>query len=202
MIVYFDIDSTVFTTDLFKKTRIDPALSELLAVPVEVITKIEKQYFTGLTKGTDFKYQEYVAFLAEKVTSSNQVTVAQLITLFENPALYTDMLYPDVVPIFSELKLRGIPMGVYSEGFEDKLVFTDILEYFEPEHIHISRRKKTPEVLSKLEFEAIIVDDKLEYLTGLPEVITPLMINRQTEETVTEGVKIIHSLEEIVAYLS
>ena len=57
-------------------------------------------------------------------------------------------------------------------------------------------------MLSKLEFEAIIVDDKLEYLTGLPEVITPLMINRQTEETVTEGVKIIHSLEEIVAYLS
>jgi len=206
MIVYFDIDSTVFTTHLFKKTRVDPQLSELLAVPVEVITETEKQYFTGLEKGTDFKYQEYASFLSQRVDSTNHVSEMQIIDLFENPALYTDMLYPDVLPILSELKLRGIPMGVYSEGFEDfqknKLVFTGIFEYFEPEYVHISRRKKTPEVLARLEIDAILVDDKLEYLTGLPESSIPLMINRDSEEKTMDGVKIIHSLEEIVHYVS
>lgn len=205
MLVYFDIDSTVFTTHLFKKTRVNPQLVELLGVSLEKLTEVDTRYFGSLEKGTDFNYHEYTAFLFDAFSTVGGVaSAAELEALFENPAMYEGMIYPDVLPILHELKQLGHSLGVYSEGFDDfqrhKLVHTGIIDFFDQDRIHIARRKKTPEVITQLDVLSIVIDDKLEYLQGLPEGITPLLIQRELEGE-DAPVQKIQSLEEIVRFL-
>lgn len=205
MLVYFDIDSTVFTTHLFKKTRVNPQLVELLGVSLEKLTEVDTRYFGSLEKGTDFNYHEYTAFLFDAFSTVGGVaSAAELEALFENPVMYEGMIYPDVLPVLQELKQLGHTLGVYSEGFEDfqrhKLVHTGILPFFDQDRIHISRRKKSPEVIAQLDVNSIVVDDKLEYLVELPKGMTPLMIQREPDATPVPVQKI-QSLEEIVRFL-
>ena len=205
MIVYFDIDSTVFTTHLFKKTRVNPRLVELLGVSFEKLAEVDKKYFGSLEKGTDFNYHEYASFLFEAFSTVGGVaSTTELEALFENPSMYKDMIYPDVLPILRQLRELGNTLGIYSEGFDDfqrnKIVHTGIVSFFDEDRVHISRRKKTPEVIALLDANSIVVDDKLEYLVGLPEGMTPLMIQREPDAT-PAPVQKIQSLEEIVRFL-
>lgn len=205
LVIYFDIDFTVFTTHLFKKTRIDPQLAELFQVPLAQISQVERTYFQGLEKSTDFNYQEYSQFLAEQfLDKDNEVSSAEVEAFFENPQMYQDMLYPDVLPTLHDLRQRGCILGIYSEGFEDfqkkKIEYTGIRDFFDPAYVHIARRKKKPAVVSQLQVPSVLIDDKPEYLEGLPQGITPLLIQRETASE-SSTAHVIHSLEEIVRFL-
>ncbi|MCA9369016.1 MAG: hypothetical protein H6773_04200 [Pseudomonadales bacterium] len=202
MLVYFDIDSTVFTTHLFKKTRIDPQLEELLGVPLEEIQQTENEYFGNLEKSTDFQYQAFASFLATTYAHVGGTAPEHVIQgLFEKPELYRDMLFSDVMPLVRELSDRGIQMGVYSEGYTDfqtnKITFTGLSDYLEPSEIVIARRKQAPEVLAKLSQPSIVIDDKVEYLETLPIEVGGVWINRKTEEN-HPIFATIHSLEEVL----
>ncbi len=205
MTIYFDIDSTLFTTNLFKKTKIDPQLEELLGVSLETLQESEKAYFTGLEKGTDFDFHNYCAFIAEKFNDvGGSASKEQLEKLFEDQALYEGMVYPDVFPTLQLLQDRGDSIGIFSEGHTDfqtnKITFTGVMTFADPTKVHIARRKLEPEVLSKLEAGAIVIDDKIEYLENLPETLTPVWINRTSEEK-HSTIATIKSLEEITQFL-
>lgn len=207
MLIYFDIDSTVFTTHLFKQTRITPHMAELLGVRVETLLEVEKDYFRNLEKSTDFKYQDYCSFMAEAfVTVGGVASTSKLIELFETPALYEGMVYPDVIPTLQMLTDRGDTLGIYSEGFSDfqghKITDTGLLPFFSSTHIHIARRKSEEQVLSQLESGSLLIDDKIEYLQALPEGITGLLIVRDPEKkAVDSGFEVVSSLEEIARFL-
>ena len=199
MTIYFDIDSTVFMTKMFTKTRIDPAVQEILGISVEQLAEINDRYYATLTKGTDFNFNEYARFISE-----DSATVEAITRLFTEKKLYKGMVYPDVEPILQLLKDRGDTIGIYSEGFQDyqmyKLQHTEILPFFDANHMHIARRKQTDEVVAKLEDGALIIDDKLEYLQTVPESCTPLWIQRNENEGVPT-IATIRSLEEIERFL-
>ena len=207
MIVYFDIDSTLFTTALFMKTRINEQLVEVLGVSSEQLQQASDAYYQTIEKGTDFNYHDYAAFLADYFSDvGGRGNVAQIEGLFETQSLYEGMVYPEVASVLQTLRERGVVMGIYSEGFTDlqtnKLQYTGILEYFDSNHIHMSRRKKQIEVLQKLETPSLFIDDKLEYLQDLPDGIKPILIDRESTQTQThEGVVSIQSLEEIFNFL-
>lgn len=205
MFVYFDIDSTLFTTALFKKTRLDEHLVEVLGVLPEQLQQLHDAYYQTIEKGTDFNYHEYARFMAKHLDHSNLVDVErQVVELFETKSVYENMIYPEVISVLESLRERGIPMGIYSEGFTDfqtnKIRFTGIFDYFDPTLVHVARRKKQLEVIQKLQTPALIVDDKQEYLTDLPDGITPIWINRTSKE-VHQTIHTVHSLEEVVKLL-
>lgn len=204
MVLYFDIDSTLFTTNMFKKSRVEPRLLELFGVSEAVFAQADAAYFATLKKGTDFNYHEYAAFLVGAF-SELQVSTLKVAALFELEELYKGMVYPEVVSLLTELKTRGYKLGIYSEGFNDfqnyKLEFTGIKNFFSPAHIHISRRKSEPKVVASLEKESLVIDDKPEYLLTLPEEIISVWINRDSKE-VHQTLTTIHTLSELLVHLT
>jgi len=201
MTIYFDIDSTLFTTGVFMQTKIFSAIEALLGVSNKELQQANPGYFDSLEKGTDFNFKEYSAFLAATFgKGERQVLEKEITSFFLDRKRYAGMVYPEVVETLQLLSQKGHTLGIFSEGFTNfqtnKISFADLLPFFDPNKIHISRRKMQLEVLSLLDKNAVIVDDKTEYLVGLDQTITPLWINRYSTEK-HPTIKTIHSLAEM-----
>lgn len=179
MVIYFDIDSTLFNTPQFAHRYLRPQLLQVLRFSEASLLTAEKTYRDSLQKPTDFNFEEYCTVLAK----AGGTPTEQLLALFASRELYIHCLYPEVLEVLEELQKRECSLGIYSEGFtqfqQRKLEYTGIAGYFIPELVYVARRKLDPQVVEVLQPGSLVVDDNLEYIDGLlSSKATPVWINR------------------------
>ncbi len=199
MVLYFDIDSTLFDTPRFAHQLLRPQLLDCLQVAEEELRQREQTYKDTLTKTTDFLFPDYCRALASGSIEKEQ----QLLELYSNRELYQQCLYPEVIEVLTQLQQQKRVLGIYSEGFTEfqlkKLDCTDITVFFSPSHMHIARRKLDAAVVSQLKPGSIVIDDNLEYIEGLQNTpVHPVWINRVDDE-VHSWARTIHTLTEVLA---
>ncbi len=184
MIVYFDVDYTLFNNGRFRELM-DPALARVAGVEVSQLQAASLAYSQSLDSFTDFEPDAYVTSLATAfhLDSDHQ---AQLKSTFWSAEIFAASLFDDVKPALTRLNERGVRLGIFSEAIESwqqkKLELLGIKSFFEQNLMLIERRKETPEAVTKLESGSWIVDDKPSVVTLLAEqpALHPVWLHRST----------------------
>ncbi len=194
--ILFDIDLTLFDADLFR-LNVYPRLAETIKISLPEFNGTLAAYTNALEKSSDFLPNRFLRHIAK----DHSFPFQQLYNTFFNPQNFINALYPDTVPGLQKL-FPGRSLGIYSEGYREfqttKLRLSGILDYFNPDLMHIHRRKIDPAVLNCLPNDSVIVDDRPEMISGLIPYpnITPVWLNRKDDAT-HPTVKTIHSLTEL-----
>lgn len=179
-VLYFDIDFTLLNTEVLMHTFHRKHILALLAVSDEQLAEAEAAYHQTLEKSTDFDPRAFTQLLAQRFGTDAD----KLLAVFADPKANRESLYPETRAEIAYWHIRGFRLGVYSEGLLDfqmhKLTDSGMLPFFEPELIHIARRKLAPDVVAGLEPGGYVIDDNLEYIDGLAgTAVTPVWINRK-----------------------
>lgn len=183
MIVYFDVDYTLFNNGRFRELM-EPAMARVAGVEVSQLQAASLAYSQSLDSFTDFEPDDYVEALAQafRLGADRQ---AELKSTFWSTDMFAEALFADVKPALTQLKDRGLRLGIFSEAVENwqlkKLELLGIKSFFEQNLMCIERRKETPEAVAKLEPGSWIVDDKPSVVSLLAEqpALHPVWLHRQ-----------------------
>ena len=166
-IVLFDIDYTLFDTDLYRK-KLYPHLANTLG--------IEKDEFFSLTKQAEkdmrvspgyFSPEIFLQKLADE--SQGKISLDQLQKIFWDEELYRDLLDKDSQELFEKLSNKGITIGLLSTGeTHHQLAKVQILlPYINKKQQHIF-----PNKLDSLQATLDLYTDYQVYLVDdLPDVL-------------------------------
>ncbi|MEI7579902.1 MAG: HAD hydrolase-like protein [bacterium] len=181
-IILFDIDFTLFDTDIFMYAR-DAYLAKLLQKDLKIAVNYRVEYFQTLTNRREFDPKEFCQFIAVNEYISATTLYQQM---YEEKSLYQQALYPEVKEVLTKFQKQNYQIGIFSEGIEsfqlNKLRFCEIFDFFDSEYIIIFADKTTPEALVSLPSQAWIVDDKseiLEKIAAIRQDLKLILIKRQ-----------------------
>ena len=201
-VILFDIDKTIFNTPFWLKELVNAALIARLGITVAEFETTSNQYHSTLEKYTDFNPAELLPHLGK----TYGVSTAELSEIFYRREFFAQALYPDVMPMLTELKNQGHVLGIFSEGNEayqrTKLRETGLDQFLNPEYVFICKRKEQPEVLEQLQSGWVIVDDNKKVITTLREktATAPVWMNRYQQTDFTH-ISTITSLTELAGIL-
>jgi phosphoglycolate phosphatase-like HAD superfamily hydrolase len=182
-LILFDIDKTLINTEQLKVLQM-ASLAEHLNSDAKTIDKIRlEEYYSQLEETSDFRADEFLAFLAKKF----QTSLEDLQDVFYHPKNFQAVLFPEVKEILGKLHNEGYPLGLYSEGEkkyqEHKLQTNNLLQIFAHQHRYVLARKMDKKVIANLPENTVIIDDKaavIDFLKHFPNVI-PLHLVRNAE---------------------
>jgi len=161
-IVLFDIDYTLFNTDVYRQ-KLYPRLGSELGIP-------EDEFFL-LARGVSKEVKETVGHYSPDLVlqkllalSKSNTTLERLEEIFWDKILYEELLDKDTVGVLEKLQKEGIATGLLTTGdrrHQLAKVHT-VLQYFPEENHHIFTNKLESilNVLKKYKsFQVYVVDD-------------------------------------------
>lgn len=200
--ILFDIDVTLFDVYSFFQERVAPTQIKLFGISKEEYFRRVDAYYELLKDSTQFDPIQSIQYL------SGQDDVQSIAdqTIF-NDAFIRESRHSDVLETLQKTSQIG-QLGIFSQGqtaFQTKKVTgMDIMHYFEPELVFISRKKTDPEFLAQLPVGSVIIDDRQSFVQDLldytPGKFDVVWINRKAEEPTTSAHQIA-SLLELIPYL-
>lgn len=141
--ILFDIDFTLIDT-LFLRRKIGEKVARFLKINPQTERRLSREYAQTLESSVDFNPIDFVDFLARHL--HQPAAKAEGLAVFRHSSpLYRAAVYPEVRPTLARLKKQGWRLGIFSEGAKtfqrDKLEFSGLAPYFDPQLIFIFQRK-------------------------------------------------------------
>lgn len=184
-VVLFDIDHTIFNTNIYRKNLFINLAKELGHDPNEFY-EIGQNVYENIRKTTPYLTPEL--FLKNVFKHSKKATgLKKLNSVFWNKELYDSCVYPDVKKTFSYLFTEKVQIGIFSTGdfTHQRIKIASLMEYLTENHIYISLDKfkiikDTLKIYKK--YRTYIVDDYPQILEGVKaynENVFTVFIKRQ-----------------------
>ncbi|PIY79128.1 MAG: hypothetical protein COY81_04410 [Candidatus Pacebacteria bacterium CG_4_10_14_0_8_um_filter_43_12] len=179
--VYFDIDKTLVDTQkLLQNCR--QSLVQIGVLP-ENFDRAAKAYLGHLTSRTEYNPDDFIATVAFYQPEIEMTDISAAFWLAQN---FAEALFPEVLTVLTQLSAH-FTLGIFSQGNKDwqrkKLRKTGLAEFFSSDHLIIADYKLSPEIVTLLEENAIVIDDKSEVIQFLktdgPTGLKPIQIDRQ-----------------------
>lgn len=202
-ILLFDIDRTIFDTDKQNKLLKENILKVANSKAFKKLDKIYSKYKKSITrKGDyiDYRPEDLSKFISKSFEIVSSLKIQDVYYAKKYNFIYKDSIYKDFLKILPDLYIEFV-LGIYSEGYtkfqNHKFKSMGISKYFDPNLIFIVPAKDTPEVLSKIPKEAIIVDDKERICELLTQNgIKAIWLNKNNERK-SEKFTTIHKLTDL-----
>ena len=191
----FDIDLTLINSNEYKNRTLN-ALATYTHKSTKEVEIIREQYLRSLATSKDFHPKELAKWMSMAL-GNNSDNIYELIW---NKKILVGLCYDDVEEVLVKLG-KNNTLGIYSEGFEDlqklKLEANNLLKYFDPKWVYITRRKLGDVRLHTLG-KVTVVDDNYKICEVLKdyEDVDVYWLNRKSNKK-GKGVKTIKSLTEI-----
>lgn len=197
-ILLFDIDYTLFDTDIFRST----SLREI-ALRCNLDGKRVREFYAEYRKGDQNPAGINMKHFAEQIGKEFNLSPTSLFSIvMDTQKLYRDSLYSDVIKILTILS-KEYPLGVFSQGYrefqENKLKQCGIISYFKKEYIFIFPDKTLSSVLSSLPENAVIIEDKLSVVQKINPPLIAIQMDRSNTQKYSPSVA---SLAELPALLT
>jgi len=177
-ILLFDIDYTLFNTDIFRNKIIEETLSQF-----KLDEKRVRQFYFEYERNINTPVGINIKHFTEQIGKEFNLSPELLFSIMmERKRLYFESLYPDTVSTLTLLS-KGYVLGIFSQGYrsfqENKLKQCDIISYFKQENIFIFPDKTLESVLKTLPENAIIIEDKLSVVQLIKSPLKAIHINRK-----------------------
>ncbi len=206
-IILFDIDYTLIDTAKLRQLTHREIMSaaNLTSDQLEIAVKKFSLVF-GTSK--EFSPKNYGLFLAKYF--NNPELEKKIETIFANPLLYREALYPETIPVLKKLK-ENFLLGIYSEGTKEfqtaKINLTDLTDYLEKKlrFIYPDKTGHAKELIEKMDNLFFIDDNPLHIqdIASLPNS-RPIWIKRGPKAAKAEKLNCptILSLEELLSAIN
>lgn len=199
-LLLFDFDRTLLNTDALKAEQTLRIARITRTTPEEILEGM-RGYIATIPSKNDFSPEGYALFLQDNLGVNPSDVLKIYITV---PSYVTGFLYPEALPIMTELRARGYRLGIYSEARKEhqrlKLERTGVLELCVQKYVIIAQKKVVDEVVLSLPQGTIIVDDDRGVIEGLQRyssLIEPIWLNRKSNDSHPE-VRTIFSLTQLL----
>lgn len=194
-IILFDIDYTIFNTQRYKKNT-SAYICTTFHISEEDMKLFDADYRSKVHNPAGVNMKDYMEKMADRFSLSSD-SLYQL--LMDTSEIFTETLYPDVLPTLSHLAQHYV-LGVFSQGHftfqENKLIKTNIIHMFDKKHTYIHPDKTHTDHLQKIPKNAIIVDDKAAVVGSVSKHTHAIHIDRENKIS-KSNFPIIHSLSEL-----
>jgi len=181
-ILLFDIDYTLFNTDIFRRISL-----------IEIATRCNldesavRNFYAEYRKGTQAPIGINMKHFSKHIGKEFNLSPDFLFSIIMHThQLYLDSLYPDTIAVLS-LLVKDYHLGIFSQGYrsfqENKLKQCDIISYFKQENIFIFPDKTLESVLKTLPENAIIIEDKISVVQLIKSPLKAIHINRKEEQS-------------------
>lgn len=159
-ILLFDIDYTLFDTDIFRNI----SLIEI-ATQYRLEESAVRQFYATYREGTQapigINMKHFTEHIGKEFGLSPDLLFA---TVMHTEKLYRNSLYPDTLSTLT-LLAKDYSLGIFSQGYrefqENKLKQCGIYPFFAEEYTFIFPDKTLSSALKTLPENAVIIEDKL-----------------------------------------
>ncbi len=193
-IVLFDIDYTIFDTNLFRK-NLYPLLAKKIGVLYDqkfifLVKQIEEECKKSLG------HYDSKMFLSKLVKELNtSIAVEDLEKTFWNNKIISDCLYEEVQDVFEKLaEIENISLAIFSTGevdFQTQKIAA-IKKYFKNDHVFIfaNKQDKISEIIKIYQGKPIfLVDDSLQILYDAKSInknVVTVLVKRDSKQEKSE----------------
>jgi len=181
-ILLFDIDSTLFDTDKFKKNIVEE-LAAHFHLEREHFSQFDANYHDKIQTVIGINIKDYTEQVGKEFSLSPEVIFSRIM---KNKKLYTESLYPDTVSALITLS-KKYTLGIFSQGYrsfqENKLKQSGILPFFKKEYIFIFPDKTLESSLKTIPSDSIIIEDKQRIVHIIKNYIRVIHMNRDRKES-------------------
>lgn len=162
-ILLFDIDRTIFDTDLMSKL-IEVEINRILGgEKINEIRRVRQDYLASLKRDREFSPDEFCRRLSKRFENSNIKSLLEIFYGKKFRYIYKDCVYSEFFEVYKRMKIK-FRFGIYSEGnlkFQiHKFRSMQIGKYLDSNLVFIVPAKDDIETLKKIPKRALIVDDK------------------------------------------
>jgi FMN phosphatase YigB (HAD superfamily) len=209
IILLFDIDYTLFDTDMYRVYLYSSLGKELGYDDFEKFLPIARQVSAKVKKKTGFYNPELI--LQELLTLKKRTTdFDKLEKIFWNPQIYKRSLYNNTKDVLSFIKKnKNITIGILSSGLEkhQQQKIHVIKEFFIKQHIHVfsDKLRELKEVLHKYSgYKIYIVDDLPLVLSTAKSIrndVVTILVKRNKKYETTQALPSFTS-DKVIASLS
>lgn len=180
-ILLFDIDYTLFDTDIFR----DTSLKEI-ALRCNLDEKKVREFYSEYRKGDQNPAGINMKHFTEQIGGEFNLSPEFLFSIvMDTQKLYRDSLYPDAVSTLALLS-KEYRLGVFSQGYrefqENKLRQCGIMPYFKKEYMFIFPDKTLSSALKTLPENAVIIEDKLSVVQKIHPPLIAIHMDRRNEK--------------------
>lgn len=179
-ILLFDIDYTLFNTDIFRST----SLMEIAArcnLDEDAVRRFYAEYRKGTQGPMGINMKHFTTHIGNAFNLSPDFLFS---IVMDTEKLYLDSLYPDTVSTLTLLS-KEYTLGIFSQGYrefqENKLKQCGIMYYFKKEYIFIFPDKTVTSELKILPHNAVIIEDRLPVVQAIQPPLRVIHINRKEE---------------------
>jgi FMN phosphatase YigB (HAD superfamily) len=109
--ILFDIDYTLFDTDIMRK-KVEQNCIDLIGCSLQEFQKAEKAYIKKLTTAVEFTTLGFSMHLAKSLNSDS----TQIHKIFTGSKIYQECSYGDVNRTIRKLHNLNYSLGIFSEG--------------------------------------------------------------------------------------
>jgi len=140
-IVLFDIDHTLFNTELFRKTLYKDLANGLGLTDSEQLEVINNKYYETKNIFGYFKPEDFLKAIL-KISKSN-INLKNLRAIFHENRSYHSFIFPDVKKTFLDLDKKNVQIGIFSTGETayQKIKIESLKNYLKENHVHIAPNK-------------------------------------------------------------
>lgn len=176
-ILLFDIDYTLFNTDIFRNKIIEETLSQF-----KLDEKRVRQFYFEYERNINTPVGINIKHFTEQIGKEFNLSPELLFSIMmDRKRLYLESLYPDTISTLTLLS-KEYTLGIFSQGYrsfqENKLKKCGIISNFKREYIYIFPDKTLGSVLKTLPENAIIIEDKLSVVQLIKSPLRTIHINR------------------------
>lgn len=165
-IVLFDIDYTLFNTEIFSN-KLHNVIAKVLAVDSKKLIEMQEEALNILRSDVGYFHPyKYAKLLSEKIGKKEKE--AEIVKAILNPQIFLDNYYEETIEVLSNLG-KYVTIGIFSKGQTEfqKAKLKKIVNLLSSSHIHITVDKHValPKVLEMYKEENLyFVDDALDVL--------------------------------------
>lgn len=198
--IYFDFDRTLLDTDGLKAEQAR-RIAKITYLSEEQVVEGMKKYIASLIDHLDFHPEEYANYLA----SLYSVPAGDVMKVYlADTSYFAGFVFPEVVEVLTQLQQRGVSLGIFSSAQYEyqlhKLKYSGVMQFFKHDSIIIHPRKLTPEIVTKVPNESLVIDDDLAVVQELQKShlhVVPIWCNRKSADEAS-GIRTIHTLRELL----
>jgi phosphoglycolate phosphatase-like HAD superfamily hydrolase len=181
-ILLFDIDYTLFNTDIFRNKIIEETLSQF-KLDEKRVRKFYFEYERNINTPVGINIKHFTEEIGKEFNLSPELLFS---IMMDRKRLYLESLYPDTITTLTLLSKKYL-LGIFSQGYrsfqENKLKQCGIISYFKQEYIFIFPDKTLDSVLKTLPKNAIIIEDKLSVVQLIKFPLRAIHINREDKKS-------------------
>lgn len=189
-IILFDIDHTLFDTNLFRQLVAERLHRKLPSMTMSQIMEADNAAHKKMKNTNTFSPVNAANFFSLEINS--QISPDEIVDIWTDKQMFQSCLYDDVLPVLRKLQNEGFVMGVFSTGIAEFQIekIAALQSFFQKEHIHIFELKdiKLQVIIGKYKDDKmILVDDSLFILKQAKEIDQNVMVIWIRRDAITAG---------------